>query len=307
VSAPLIAASLPLPASAQVPAPLNLRVAATANDTYASAYFAQDMGFFTRAGLNVDLETMNNGAAIAAALSAGSMDIGVATPIILANAVLHGLPVVIVAAGAISIRGTTTEALCVAANSALKTPKDFEGKTVALNGLHTGPEVNLDAWLTQGGSDITKVKLVEIGFSAMGQALESARVDGAVMTEPAMTVALGSNNVKILADLDTVVAPVYVNSCWFAMHDLAQKNPELIRRFQSAIYAAQKWANGHHAESAAILAKYSKMDLDLVRRMNRTTFSEGLRVADIQTLLDIGAKYGLLARPVSAAALVYHP
>lgn len=307
VSAPLIAAALPSPAFAQSPAPLNLRVAATANDTYASAYFAQDMGFFTRAGLNVDLETMNNGAAIAAALSAGSMDVGVATPIILANAVLHGLPVVILAAGAISLAGTTSVALCVSANSPLKTPKDFEGKTIAVNALHSGTEVNLEAWMTQGGSDITKVKLVEITFSAMGQALETGRIDGAVMTEPAMTVSIGSNNAKILADLDKVVAPVYVNSCWFAMHDWAQKNPELVRRFQSAIYAAQKWANGHHPESAAILSKYSKMDLDLVRRMNRTTFAEVLRVADIQTFLDFGAKYGLITRPVSAAALVYHP
>ena len=307
VSAPLLAASLRLPVSAQTPAPLNLRVAATANDTYASAYFAQDMGFFTRAGLNVDLETMNNGAAIAAALSAGSMDVGVATPIILGNAILHGLPIVIVAAGAISVSGTTSVALCVAANSPLKTPKDFEGKTIAVNGLHSGTEVNLEAWLSQGGSDVSKVKLLEINFSAMGQALETARIDGAVMTEPAMTVAIGSNNTKILVDLDKVVGRAYVNSCWFAMHDFAQKNPELVRRFQSALYAAQKWANGHHNESADILAKYSKMDVDLVRRMNRTTYAEGLRVADIQTFLDFGTKYGLLAKPVSAAALVYHP
>lgn len=306
ISASLTATSLARPALAQT-APLNLRVAATANDTYASAYFAQDAGFFTKAGLNVDLETMNNGAAIAAALSAGAMDVGVATPIILANAYLHGLPVVIVAAGAISLAGVTSVALCVPGNSTLKTPKDFEGKTVAVNALHTGTEVNLEAWMSQGGSDISKVKLVEVTFSAMGQALESGRIDGAVMTEPAMTVSIGANGVKILADLDKVVANVYVNSCWFAMHDFAQKNPEAMRRFQVAIYGAQKWANAHHAESAAILAKYSKMDLDLVRRMNRSTFAEQLRVPDIQTFLDFAAKYGLIAKPVSAASLVYQP
>jgi hypothetical protein len=49
------------------------------------------------------------------------------------------------------------------------------------------------------------------------------------------------------------------------------------------------------------------MDLDLVRRMNRSTFAEGLKVADIQTLLDFGAKYGVIARPVSAAGLAYQP
>lgn len=307
LSAPLVAASLPAPAPAQSPAPLNLRVAATANDTYAAAYFAQDMGFFTRAGLNVDLETMNNGAAIAAALSAGSMDVGVATPIILANAAEHGLPVVIVAASAMSVTGVTSIALCVEANSPLKTQKDFEGKTVAVNALHTGTDVNFEVWLSQGGSDISKVKLIEITFSAMGPALESGRIDGAVMTEPAMTVAIGANHAKILADLDKVIAPVYVNSCWFTMRDFAQRNPDLIRRFQTAIYGAQKWANTHHAESAAILAKYSKMDLDLVRRMNRAPFAESLKASDIQTFIDFGAKYGLVTRPISAASLIYQP
>ena len=91
-----------------------------------------------------------------------------------------------------------------------------------------------------------------------------------------------TNRAKVLVDLDKVVAPVYVNSCWFAMRDFAQKNPELIRRFQNAIYAAQKWANGHHAESGAILAKYSKMDPDLVRRMGRAPWADGLRVAEIR-------------------------
>src|SRR5277367_4525506 len=125
-SAPLLATPLRAPAFAQTLTPLDLRIAATANDTYASAYFAQDMGFFTKAGLNVDLQTMNNGAAITAALSAGSMDIGVATPVILANAYLHGIPIVIVAAGAISLAGVVSVALCTPSNSPLKTPKDFE-------------------------------------------------------------------------------------------------------------------------------------------------------------------------------------
>ncbi|HEV8020711.1 MAG TPA: ABC transporter substrate-binding protein [Candidatus Lustribacter sp.] len=306
-SASLSALALASPAPAQTPALMNLRIAATANDTYASAYFAQDMGFFTKAGLNVDLETMNNGAAITAALSAGSMDIGVATPVILANAYLHGLPVVIVAAGAISITGVTSVGLCVSANSTFKVPKDFEGKTIAVNALHTGTEVNFDAWLTQGGMDLSKVKLVEVTFSAMGQALQSGRIDGAVMTEPAMTVAIGANNVKLLADLDKVLAPEYVNSCWFAMRDFAKANPELIRRFQTAIYAAQKWANTHHVESATILAKYSKMDLALVQRMARAPFAESLKVADIQAFLDPAAKFGTISQPVSAAAMIYRP
>ena len=263
----IMTAALTRTAAAQTPALMNLRVAATANDTYATAYYAQDMGFYTKAGLNAEVQTMNNGAAIASAVSAGSMDVGVATPAVLANASLHGLPIVIVAAGAMSSPDVLTVALCVPPNSTLKTAKDFEGKTIAVNALHAGVEVNLDAWLAQGHADATKVKLVEITFSAMGQSVESGRVDAAVMTEPAMTVALGENHLKVLTNLDKGIAPTYISSCWFAMKDFAQKNPELMRRFQNATYATQKWANAHHPETAAILSKYSKMDLSLAQRM----------------------------------------
>jgi NitT/TauT family transport system substrate-binding protein len=73
------------PATAQ--ALQNLRVAATPNDTYAEAYYALDTGFFRRAGLNVELTTLNNGAAVSSAVASGAIDVGVSTPVQLANAI----------------------------------------------------------------------------------------------------------------------------------------------------------------------------------------------------------------------------
>lgn len=298
------AAGLPGPASAQA-ALMNLRVSATANDSYASSYFAQDAGFFTKNGLNVDLQTMNNGPAIAAAVSAGTTDIGVATPVTLANAYLHGLPVTIVAAGAISTVKFATVVLTVAKNSPLAAAKDFEGKIIALNALRTGSEVNLDVWLTAGGADLAKVKIVEMNFSDMGPSLQRGRIDGAVMTEPAITVALQNGQVQVLTDLVRSIASEYVNSCWFAMRAWATANPEPVRRFQHAIYDAQKWANAHHAETAEILAHYSKMDLTLARQMTRSAWAENMKLVDIQTYLDAAAKFGMIPKPIDAAALVY--
>jgi NitT/TauT family transport system substrate-binding protein len=305
-SAALLASSIRQPAMAQA-TPLNLRVAATANDTYASAYYAQDLGFFTRAGLNVDLETLNNGAAIAAAVSAGSMDIGVATPVTLANAYIHGLPLVIVAAGSISSAKAPTLVLIVAKNSGIKTAKDLEGKVVAVNALKTGSEVNFDVWLSQGGADISKVKLIEANFSTMGLAVENGQIAAAVMTEPALTLALKQNKVEVMTDLDRAMGPEFLNSCWFAMKDFAQKNPEAIRRFQSAIYATQKWANSHQSETAPVLSKYSKMDVNLVRTIARASYAEQMKVSDIQMFLDPAAKFGIISKPVSAASLLYQP
>jgi len=141
----------------------------------------------------------------------------------------------------------------------------------------------------------------------MGLALSRGTVDAVMMTEPALTLASKQNIIQVIADLESVIAPRYLNSCWFATREFAQKNPELVRRFDRAIYDAQRWANGHHAESAAILSKYSKLDLDLVRTMGRTELAEGLRPSDIQPFLDVAVKYGALSRPVSASELIYQP
>lgn len=302
----LVAATLPRPAAAQTES-LTLRVAATANDTYAPAYYAQDMGFFKKAGLNVDVQTLNNGAAIAAAVSGAAVDIGVATPITLAIAYLRGFPLVIVAAGALTTTKSPALFLAVSKSSTIRTAKDLDGKTVGENALGSGGEVNLKVWLAQNGSDISRVKLAETKFSEMGIALSRGAVDAVMVTEPAYTMTLRQNIIQVIADLDTAIGPRYLNSCWFSTREFAQKNPESIRRFDRAIYEAQRWANGHHAESAAILAKYSKMDLDLVRSMTRAQLADQLRPSDIQPFLDAAAKYGALARPVSATDLIYQP
>ena len=62
------------PARAQGLTPL--RVGATANDTYAEAYYAQDLGIFTKAGLAVEITTFTNGAAVSSAIAAGALDVG---------------------------------------------------------------------------------------------------------------------------------------------------------------------------------------------------------------------------------------
>jgi NitT/TauT family transport system substrate-binding protein len=300
------AAALARPAVAQT-RPLDLRLAANANDTFAAAYYAQDNGFFTRAGLNVDVQTISNGAAITAAVVGGTIDIGVAVPVTLAAAYLRGLPVVMIAAGALNVASVPNTRLCVSDPSPLKTAKDFEGRTIAINALGVGLELAPFVWLTVNGADKSKVKLVEIPFTEMGLALERHTVDAAVFTEPAFTVAAKQYHIKMFANVNTAIAPTYVSSCWFSTREFAQQHPEHIRRFVRAIYDAQKWANGHQDASAEILAKYSKMDPSLAHSMTRAHYAEALRAVDIQPFLDVAAKYGGLPAPVSAASLIYQP
>ena len=152
--------------------------------------------------------------------------------------------------------------------------------------------------------DISKVKVIEANFSQMAPSLVRGSIGAAVMAEPALTLALKDPEIVVFGDPNAAIGPQFVSSCWFATRDFAQQNPEIIARFQRAIYDAQKWANGHQSESAAILAKYAKMDVAAVRAVARSQFAEQLRIAEVQPFLDAAVKYGTIPRAVSAADLI---
>jgi NitT/TauT family transport system substrate-binding protein len=284
----------------------NLRVGATANDTYAQAYYALDLGFFQKAGLNVDLQTFNNGAAVSAAVAGGVLDVGISTPVQLANAVSRGIPFVLIAAGALETPKVPAGLMCVAKTGPLRNAKDLEGTVIAVTALKTLSEAALDLWLAQNGADVTKIRVVELTFAEMGPALERGTVAAALITEPALSNALKIGNVRSLGDPFLAVSPQFLLSGWFSTTTFVQKNPDVVKRFQSAIAEAGRWANDHHNESAVILAKYAKLEVSAIREMGRGVFTNALRASDIQPELDVAAKFGIIPKPMSAADLLVH-
>src|SRR6202140_2802387 len=72
----LLAFSLaPLPASPQAPALASMVVATTPIDLGSEVFYAKERGFFKKAVLDVEVSVMESGAAIAAAVASGSIDI----------------------------------------------------------------------------------------------------------------------------------------------------------------------------------------------------------------------------------------
>ncbi len=100
--------------------------------------------------------------------------------------------------------------------------------------------------------------------------------------------------------VDVGVAPTFLFSAWFTTRAFAQQNAAVLKRFVSATYLSGRWANAHHAESGVILAKYSKLGLDTVRSMARSTMSDGIDINAIQPQLDVAFKYGVLPKAVDA-------
>lgn len=291
---------------ARAQSPATLRVGATPFNTYAEAYYAQDLGIFKKAGLAVEITSFNNGPAIAAAVASGTLDAGISTPISLAQAVTRGVPFPIVAGGAMNTLKATAMMLLVGAEAPYKSPQDLEGKTIALSALKTVSELGIDVWLAKGGVDPAKVRIIEMPLPEMGAAVERGTVAAALVAEPMLSVAKAGGKVRELANPFGLIASEFLLSAWFSTEAFIAKSPALVKTFAAAIHETGKWANSHHDEYMAILAKYSQGDLETLKRTIHTTYAESLRAGDLQPQLDVAFKYGMIARPVTAAEMVAH-
>ena len=191
-------------------------------------------------------------------------------------------------------------------DSPIKAAKDFEGKTIAVSGLKDLTQLGAVAWLSQNGADTSKIQFVEIPFAEMGPALVRGTVAGAVISEPSLTAAKERGDVRVFAPVFSAIAPQFLIGAWFTTRSFAQAHPDLIKKFQNAIYEAGRWANGNQAASAAILEKYSKIPPQAARTMTRSTYATTLTPAIVQPPLDIAFKNNVLDKPVSASDMIFH-
>lgn len=291
------------PAVSRAQAPLALRVASTASDSYAEALYGVDEGFFDRAGLNVDLQILGSGAAITAAVAAGAVDIGVTNPLPFIAAVAHGIPFLYLCSG--GLINYAEGSLCVSSDSALRTGKDLEGKTIATSSLTDINVVAIKAWIDQTGGDSTKVRFVEMPFGEMGAALRRGTVDAAPIVEPALIAAKNEGWVRVLLPpMYSVYGPHFMVGGWFCTSDWLQKNREAAKRFVGAIYNAGRWANAHPDDSAVVLAKYAKMDPAVVKMMSRAPYGTSLTPEMLQSVLDLAYKYKAVDRRYNAADVI---
>jgi NitT/TauT family transport system substrate-binding protein len=282
---------------------VTIRVAATANDTYAEAYYAQERGEFRKAGLDVELTTFANGASVAQAVVSGAVDVGISNVVQIGTAVEKGIPIRYFAGGGLYSTSEPTTALCVLQTADLHVARDFEGKTIGVSTLKDTSFIATEAWLVAHGADLSKIHFIEMPFTTMGPALARGTIAGAVISEPSLSAAK-AGGARIFAKSYDGIANRFLISGWFSTQDFAKKNEPALKRFASVIYATARWANTHRADSAKILVKYAQLDPAAVRDMARCEYAETLDVKLIQPALDAAARYGVLDRPMQASEMI---
>ncbi|HXP92287.1 MAG TPA: ABC transporter substrate-binding protein, partial [Candidatus Binatia bacterium] len=120
------------PARAQTPMPAPIRVGAINIESSAEAYYADEAGFFKRAGLDARVSAMSSAGAIVAAAMGGALDVVPTNCVTMAQAYAKGLPLYLVAPGAIYSSSEPTTELAVTPDSTYRAPRDLNGKRIAV-------------------------------------------------------------------------------------------------------------------------------------------------------------------------------
>jgi len=283
--------------------PITIHVGAIPSEVAAELFYGVDMGFFKKAGLDVQIDFFNNGGTIAAAVASGALDLGLSDLMSVINAHSRGLPFVYAAPGLLTTLKAPTVGLLIPTASAMKDAKDFNGKSVAVSGLKNIAQITASAWIDANGGDSKTVKFVEVPFPQLVPALATGRIDASVANEPWMTLASESGNRLVFMEKGAL-SPAFLLSGWVTTKEWTQKNPDTLAKFVSAMREIAKWANANQAASAPILAKYTKSDIAVIQRMHRGTFAERFDPSYVQPVIDAAAKYGVIAASFPAAAII---
>jgi NitT/TauT family transport system substrate-binding protein len=294
VIAPSALAAQALPAMA---------LAAVPEESVTPALWAEQSGMFRKAGLDVDVQTASNGTAIASGVAGGAYAIGKSSLVAIITAHAKGLPFVFVAGGSLYDTKFPYSVLACKADSPLKTAADLDGKTLAVPALNDLTTMATKAWVDGHGGDSATLKLIEYPFAQIPDALAADRVDAGFIADPILQQALDAKKVRIFAHAFDAVAPQFMVTGWFVTADYAAKNQAALEKFARVMRESAAYVVGHPADAVSVLAKFSKVDPDVIARTHRIGYAP-LDPKFIQPVIDICAKYKAIPAAFDARDLI---
>ena len=209
---------------------------------------AHEQGFFREAGLDVAVSSGKGSGSTAQLVASKATQIGFSDGYVVGNGIAKGMAIKTV--GSIFRRGPAT--IMVLARSSIKTPKDLEGKTVAMNAASAVFQ-QWPAFVKGAGIDAAKINIVNVDSAGLGPALISGKVD-AIGGYPASYVPsieiLGKKEARILWFADSGVS--VVGNGIVVHQDLLKSDPDIVRAFIPA--AIKGFLYGRQNPDAAVAA-----------------------------------------------------
>jgi NitT/TauT family transport system substrate-binding protein len=220
----------------------------------ASAGFlvAHEKGFYREAGLDVTILAGKGSGTTAQLVASKATPIGFSDGFVVANSVAKGMPIKTVA----TIYRRDPAAIMVLDDSPIRTPKDLEGRTVAM----TAGSAQFQQWpayVKGAGIDPAKVKIINVDPAGVGPALVSGKADaigGYVFSYAPSIEVRAKKKLRLFWFADSGVT--IVSNGIIVHQDLLKSDPELIRAFVPASIKGFIYGRQHMDEAIAAVKKY---------------------------------------------------
>ncbi len=252
-----VVATAALPAVAQTPPLAKLKFTLDWARQGPNAYtdLGKEKGFFRDLGIDITIDRGFGSGRVPTDIAAGTYDMGQGDigPIIKFMAQNPESDLIAVAIwGDKSLMGVT-----VRSDSPIKTPKDFEGKTLAAPETDGGRQL-FPAFAKANGVDMAKINWMTVTSDLREPMLVQKRADG--ITGAVTSTSMSLKNIgmdlpqqRILMYRDFNV-DLY-GYCFLTTRKFLAANPALVRNALKALFKSLVYANNNRAESITVLKK----------------------------------------------------
>ncbi|KQV07102.1 ABC transporter substrate-binding protein [Leifsonia sp. Root112D2] len=142
------------------------------------ARVAEAQGFFTKAGLDVNIVAFTSGSDLTKAMAGGSVNVGAATGLDAVSAAAHDVNL----QAFYGVEGASPMALIVPATSTIQTFADLKGKKVGISAFGSMTDYTLRAALNKVNVPLSEVKEIPLGAPASTMAgMANGDVDGFIL------------------------------------------------------------------------------------------------------------------------------
>jgi NitT/TauT family transport system substrate-binding protein len=214
---------------------------------------AHAKGFYTQAGLNVDIGPGKGSGSTAQLVASKATQFGFADGFVVGNSVSKGMNIRTVA----GIYRRNPTAAIVLVESGIKTPKDLEGKSIAIT-PGSAQSQQWPAFVKGCGLDGDKIRVISIDPAGTPPALITGKVDaiaGFAQGQIPSVEIRGNKQTRAFYYAD---CGVVAESNGIVVHnDLIKEDPELIRAFVAASIKGFLYGRQHPDEMIDIVKKFS--------------------------------------------------
>jgi NitT/TauT family transport system substrate-binding protein len=281
-----------------------IHVAGPPIDDYKPVYYAIQSGLFKKYGLNVDATITSSGSAALAAVAGGSMQVAFTSLPAVLQAHVRGVPFKVVAPAQWYLADAPTAMMIVKKDGSIRSGRDLDGKTIATSSLKDLNQTASLAWIDANGGDSKTVKMVELPSSAIATAIDEGRIDAATIADPFLSAAVNSGKARVLAHSYDAIGKRFETSVYVSMDDFVQGHQDAMKRFAAAMHESIVYTNTHLPETVTLVASYSGVEPAVVAKTIRVIDPEYIDPRNLQPMIDIGVKYGLIERAFDANDLI---